>query len=322
MKKCLVVLAAANFMTASVVAQADATLYGEVEARLRLIDNQDANLFVNSAQMGVKGAHELESWDGVEARYQIEWEFDANGADDQAAFDSAVSGDVQTRKANVGLEGDFGIVQFGRQNNLGNAIKKADIFMSAPDNYQTPDRIGNAAYYVTPRMGGFEAYAGLVMDGAGDDREEDLDAWQLGFNYGLMGLDLSVAYTEVDGNFTNGAAIHSSGDDTELWGIGASYSIADLTLAGTYEYQEQGGLEDEMYALRAIYNIGDVTLKAGYSQNFVAGGGNNDFDVYAAQIAYPLGKKAMVKAEYAVKDPDSSSVDETDFITFSYGLTF
>ncbi|GGO83853.1 hypothetical protein GCM10011348_28740 [Marinobacterium nitratireducens] len=322
MKKALITLAVAGAMSASVTAQADATLYGVTETRLQFVDGQDANLYVDKAQLGVKGADALENWDGVEARFQIEWRFDANGSDDDAAFQGNAVNDVQLRKANVSLEGDFGIVELGRQDNLGAAIKKADIFISSKHNAKSPDRVGNAAYYVTPRMSGFEGYAGLVIDAAGSDKESDVDAWQLGFNYSLSALDLSVAYTEVDGNYDNGAIDHSGGDDIELWGVGATYSIADLQLYGTYEHQEQAGAEDEMFFLSAAYTIGNTQLKAGYNKNYVAGGGNNDFDTYAFQVAHALGKKASVKAEYSVKDLDNSSQDDVDYITLSYALAF
>ncbi|GGO81734.1 hypothetical protein GCM10011348_21410 [Marinobacterium nitratireducens] len=322
MKKALITLAVTGAMAASIPAQADATLYGQVETRLQFADDQDANLYVDKAEMGVKGADALENLDGVEARFQIEWRFDGNGTDADAAFQNSAVGDVQLRKANVSLEGDFGILALGRQNNLGAAIKKADIFMSSKAKSYTNDRFGNAAYYVTPKMSGFEGYAGLVVDAAGSDRESDIDAWQLGFNYRLSALDLSVAYTEVDGNYTNGAVDHSAGEDIELWGLGVAYAIADLTLAGSYEHREQGSSEDETLFMTGTYAIGNSAIKAGYSKNYVAGGGNNDFDTYVFQLSHALGKKAAVKAEYSVKDPDSSIMDKTDYITLSYGVAF
>jgi predicted porin len=318
MKKSLIALAIAGAMTAPIVAQADATLYGAVETRLIFAEDQDANLKVDKAEMGVKGSSELENLDGVKATYQIEFRLDANGSDIDAATSSNVNNDVTLRKANVGLVGDFGIVQIGRQNNLGAAVKKADIFMGDATGFISGDRFGNSIYYVTPKMSGFEAYAGLIMDGGNSDVEEDLDAWQVGFNYALMGLDLSAAYTEIDGNYDDGLG-DSGASDVEIWGVGASYSIADFTVAGTYENAEQGSSEDEIGALTVAYAMGNTTLKAGYSETFPDGGGN-DFEAYNLQAEYALGKKAKLKAAYNVKDEKSG--DETDQVILSYAVAF
>ncbi|WP_020679916.1 porin [Marinobacterium rhizophilum] len=329
MKKSLIALAIAGAMTAPIVAQADATLYGGVETRLKFIEDHDADLFVDKAEMGVKGSSDLENLDGVKATYQIEFRIDANGNDDSAlanTINNSNSSGVQMRKANVGLVGDFGIVQIGRQNNLGNAVKKADVFMSQSAGYLANDRFGNAVYYVTPKMAGFEAYAGLILDGQQDDNEEDVDAWQLGFNYGLMGLDLSAAYTEVDSNYLDGA------DDAELWGVGAAYAIGDFTLAATYENQEVGDVEDETAVLAALYTIGNTTLKAGYAETWVdnshegsdglSNTGDNDYAGYTVQAAYALGKKATVKAEWNTQDYDGDRFEDTDTVTLSYAVAF
>jgi predicted porin len=228
--------------------------------------------------------------------------------------------------------GDFGIVQIGRQNNLGNAVKKTDVFMSQSAGYLANDRFGNSVYYVTPMMAGFEAYAGLIADGGNDDAEEDVDAWQVGFNYSLMGLDLSAAYTEADGNYTDGATADLGGDDTELWGVGAAYAIGDFTVAATYENRETGSVEDETAVLAALYTIGNTTLKAGYAETWVdnshegadgvSDSGDNDYAGYTVQAKYALGKKASVAAEWNTQDFDGNRFDDVDTVTLSYAVAF
>jgi predicted porin len=357
MKKSLIALAIAGAMAAPIVAQADATLYGGVETRLKFVEDKDANLFVDKAEMGVKGSSELENLEGVKATYQIEFRLDANGTDDEAALASTINNSnsegVQMRKANVGLVGDFGIVQIGRQNNLGNAVKKTDVFMSQSAGYLANDRFGNSVYYVTPMMAGFEAYAGLIADGGNDDAEEDVDAWQVGFNYSLMGLDLSAAYTEYDKEYTGGIAtaatpavttVDTNGDtvtlspavaatsgvdsdDTELWGVGAAYAIGDFTVAATYENRETGNVEDETAVLAALYTIGNTTLKAGYAETWVDNShdgdmGDNDYAGYTVQAKYALGKKASVAAEWNTQDFDGNRFDDVDTVTLSYAVAF
>ncbi len=334
MKKSLIALAVAGAMTAPIVAQADATLYGGVETRLKFVEDQDANLFVDKAEMGVKGSSDLENLDGVEATYQIEFRLNANGTGDQDALASTLgtssTGEVQMRKANVGLHGGFGHVIVGRQKHLTEAAEGyTDIMMSASTGYLNSDRIGNAISYVTPKMAGFEAYAQLIADGGNSDTEEDVDAWAVGFNYALMGFDLSVGYTEVDGNYrdTTDPVANLIADpdfvdgDSELIVVGVGYSIGDLKLGATYEKEDVGATENELAALAATYSIGDAQLRALYSETY-PDGGPNDYSSYAVQARYALGKKAGVAAEYAVFDPDNSSESSVDTVTFSYYVNF
>ncbi|ANG62299.1 hypothetical protein A8C75_07200 [Marinobacterium aestuarii] len=328
MKKSLIALAIAGAMTAPIVAQADATLYGSVDTRLQFKEDKDANLYVDKAEIGVKGSSDLENLDGVKATYQIEFRLDANGSDGSiegfdiaggAGNDSNVNGDVTLRKANVGLVGGFGIVQVGRQNRLTEAAEGyTDILMGASNKYWNNDRVGNSIAYVTPKMAGFEAYAQLIVDGGNSDVEEDVDAWMAGFNYSIMDLSLSVGYTEIDGNYIDGNAGDSGFPDGELLTVGAGYNIGDLTLGATYEDAEFGSLEADMYAVAATYAIGNAKLKAVYGQNDY--NYQSEEDAYGLQAEYALGKKAGLKAAYTVLDIDDG--DKEDTVTLSYYVNF
>lgn len=327
MKKSLIALAIAGAMTAPIVAQADATLYGSVDTRLQFKEDKDANLYVDKAEIGVKGSSDLENLDGVKATYQIEFRLDANGSkvndSDELvgndANDSNVNGDVILRKANVGLVGGFGIVQVGRQNRLTEASEAyTDILMGASNNYMNNDRVGNSIAYVTPNMAGFEAYAQLIVDGGNADTEEDVDAWMVGFNYSIMDLSLSVGYTEIDGNYVDTAVVDSGASDSELLLVGAGYNIGDLTLGATYEQADDGTDEDDMYAVAATYKIGNAKLKAVYGQNDYDS--SSDEDAYGVQAEYALGKKAGLKAAYTVLDIDDG--DKEDTVTLSYYVNF
>ncbi len=322
MKKSLIALAVAGAMTAPIVAQADATLYGGVETRLKFVEDHDASLFVDKAEIGVKGSTELENLDGVKATYQIEFRLHADtdaDSDDEDATSAYVNNDVRMRKANVGLTGGFGSVIVGRQNNLADAAEGyTDIVMSY-GSYFDSDRIGNAISYVTPNMAGFEAYVQLIADGAEDDVEEDVDGYVVGFNYSIMDLDLSVGYTEISGNYFDGVGVDSGASDEDLLSVGAGYSIGDLSLGLTYEQADDGTDEDELYAVAATYAIGNAKLKGVFAQYDLESG--SDADEYGVQAEYALGKKAGVKASYVVYDEDAASSSE-DTVTLSYYVNF
>ncbi len=101
MKKSLIALAVAGALTAPMVAQADATLYGSL--RIKLVDNDATNLDVqdNASRIGIRGSSDLFS--GAKAIFQ----FEQAVSTETGAFSGG-------RLANLGMTGDFGTALFGR----------------------------------------------------------------------------------------------------------------------------------------------------------------------------------------------------------------
>ncbi|MFC6668885.1 porin [Marinobacterium aestuariivivens] len=318
MKKSLIALAVAGAMTAPIVAQADATLYGNVEVEAIFGDNfatgegADADLEVDDAIIGVKGASDLENLEGVQAYYQMEVEFNRN-AD---PFGSTDTGSVVTRKALVGLESDFGYLIFGRQNNLANAAEVMDKYaesFSTNNYFAVVDRLGNAASYVTPKFAGFEAYGQIVVDGEGDDARDDVDGGTVGFNYNLGGFGASVSYMEWDDGL---------GDTNEVSTVGLGYSIADLTLEGQYQNAENNStnIDSDMWGVGAAYALGNAKIGATY-MDFEIDDLDVESDEWGVYASYALGKKASVKAQYTSADVDGDSGDYDKFVV-GYNVSF
>ncbi|GGO81144.1 major outer membrane protein P.IB [Marinobacterium nitratireducens] len=328
MKKSLIALAVAGAMTAPIVAQADATLYGNVEVELIMGDDtgvdltaatdadagytgaSDADLQVDDTILGVKGSSELENLSGVEAFYQLEVEFASN-----KNFDSSTdTGEVATRKALVGLDGGFGTLIFGRQNILAESVERMDKYaesFSTNQYFAFNDRVGNAASYVTPNFGGFEAYGQIVVDGEGDEDRDDVDGGIVGFNYSLGGFDLAAAYSEMD---------QMNADTMEVYGVGLGWAIAGLQLDATYEATEDNetGEESDMWGLGAAYALGDATIGATY-MDFEYDDSGVESDEWGVYASYALGRKASVKAQYTSADVDGNSLENDDFDKFVLG---
>lgn len=319
MKKSLIALAVAGAMTAPIVAQADATLYGNVEVEAIFGDNfatgegADADLQLDDAILGVKGSSELENMPGTEAFYQLEVEFQTNGGD---PFGGSETGDVQTRKALVGLESGFGYLIFGRQNLLAESVERMDKYaesFSTNNYFKFRDRLGKTASYVTPTFGGFEAYGQIIVEGEGDDARDDVDGGVVGFNYSLGGFDAAVAYSEFD---QNGA------DETkEIWGVGLGYAIAGFQLDATYEETENNdtNVDTEMWGVGAAYALGNANLGVTY-MDFEEDNGLES-DEWGVYTSYALGKKASVKAQYTSADVDGSNGDFDKFVV-GYNVSF
>ncbi|NVK44069.1 MAG: porin [Oceanospirillaceae bacterium] len=331
MKKSLIALAVAGAMTAPIVAQADATLYGNVEVELHMGDDttsditdpgsyngaEDANLELDDAILGVKGSSELENLSGVEAFYQLEVEFARNSDPIRSSTDT---GPVSTRKALVGLDSGFGTLIFGRQNLLAESVERMDKYaesLSTNNYFAFNDRIGNAATYVTPTFAGFEAYGQIIVQGEQDDSRDDIDGGVVGFNYSLGGFDLAAAYSEMDQNI----AFAPGTDDTmEIYGVGLGYAIGDLQLDATYEATEDNATNEEsdMWGVGAAYALGDATIGATY-MDFEYDKSPVESDEWGVYASYKLGKKASVKAQYTSADVDGNSLSNDDFEKFVLG---
>src|SRR5690554_386363 len=79
MKKSLIALAVAGAMTAPMVAQADATLYGSFRAGLAFQDDKSADLRDESSRIGIKGTVDL----GLEnTKGLFHWEANVSTTDD------------------------------------------------------------------------------------------------------------------------------------------------------------------------------------------------------------------------------------------------
>ncbi|MGY8869897.1 MAG: hypothetical protein ACKVJE_05605, partial [Pseudomonadales bacterium] len=72
MKKSLIALAVAGALTAPMVAQADATLYGSLRLKVVAEENKDLDVADNASRIGIKGSVDT-NIDGVKAIYRGEW---------------------------------------------------------------------------------------------------------------------------------------------------------------------------------------------------------------------------------------------------------
>ena len=308
MKKSLIALAVAGAMTAPMLAQADATLYGIAEMRIIDEDNEDLDVNMNKTRLGVKGTVDNDI-EGLTSFYQFEWEFDGNGnlANTQA-------NDTAVRKSLVGLKGGFGSVIFGRQNAHSSATHKTDIFkrgsgMAIASNF----RYGNSVSYVTPKMGGFEAYVQVVADAnlqGGAAESEDLDLTAIGANYSANGLGVALAYTE-----TAEEALGTT-EDREILDLGVSYSMDAFYVGAYYSDIDAGGDSTNNFALAASYTAGKAVLKAGYDEVEVSGG--DDQEQIILHAGYKLGAKAYTYVQYQ----DRNDAAGNDALSLGYQLNF
>ncbi|MDP2521834.1 porin [Neptunomonas phycophila] len=315
MKKSLIALAVAGALTAPMVAQADATLYGKLEAVLQAKEDNDVDLFMDDVIFGLKGSAET-SVEGLTAIYKMEVELnEGKGPEGATSEDSSIT----TRYAYVGATGAFGTVLAGRIANPTDVVEGyGDVSNKAGALYYNADRVGSALAYLSPSMSGFDFYVATVMDGSttGPDAE-DVDAYIIGANYMVGDLSLSVGYWDMD---SNGTDTYSTYDNNIL--VGGSYAFGPLTLGLAYEQAsfEAANTDDyKLYGISAVYTAGAAAPYIQYSE---AEQGSADADEWALGLNYALGKKAGVGIEYSSVDSDTGFKDEGDQFNVSYTVKF
>ncbi|MEH6576963.1 MAG: porin [Amphritea sp.] len=307
MKKSLIVLAVSGVMLAPMVAQADATLYGEAQFRLTDQKDHDLNAESSTTRLGVKGTVDNDI-DGLTTAYQIEWDFNADAS---SGLEPTASSDVLLRKSLVFLKGDWGQVTFGRQNNPAEVMDFGMGHKFGQTFSLTPDRYGNAISYATLNRYGFELSGGVSMD-AGDASEDDVDASAIALTYGAYGVGVALAYYDVADEFdiTGGKLTYTTGDLT----VGANYQEKDFEDATTDDV--------EVFTVGGKYTFGKTAVYAEYQDIDEANGSANDNDNTLVGVSYNLGSQAQVAVDYASFDKDTGTNANSDALTLEYTINF
>ena len=339
MKKSLIALAVAGALTAPMIAQADATLYGSMRVELNSVDGEDLDLADNSSRVGIKGDVDLglEDTKGV-----FKWEFNIATTDaaaygggtasctvdaTDASCDTAgetvstsTAGNLGPRLAYIGATGSWGTALVGRQYHphflamnfntyTFSDATMAEAYFLGNDNHKRAD---NTLAYVSPAMNGVTLIAGFVVAGSGDDAADDLDGYNVAAKYAGNGLTAAVSYGSVEGAV----------EDDEVWGISAKYAINDAaTVMVRYEDSDEAGTADDedVIFVGGTYKIDNTTLKLGYT-DLDADAAGADEDAIMLEVHQKMGK-GSVYAAYMDVDADTAAND-TDRFTVGYRLDF
>ena len=306
-------------MTAPIVAQADATLYGKFEMRVVDAENQDIEVQSDDFRFGVKGDSEIAG--GSKALFNLELEVNPD-ADKTAvtAFGDSYTGGVTYRKAYVGATGDWGTALIGRIANPAEQIIGFTGNNSELTSYAdgtNPDHLGSAIAYVTPNMGGFTGYAAVVAEGENDDDASSADGSLIGGSFSQAGLTVAAAYWAVSDDYAGGAAEQS------MTLVGGSYTIDMTTIGLSYTKHEDdvANEDDKVVGIRVDQKIGDLTLAANYFDFDFDSNENldNQFGLFAV---YKLGAQAALDLEYSKVNADNDDAADTNVLSLGYTVKF
>lgn len=306
--------------------KADTHFYGRIHVRLAAINKQDTSLNNAGHRLGIKGEGVLNNgWDFF---YKLESEIkndDGLGKKDGAgghtltepsATASTDLADVIIRHAHAGISNDYGSMTFGRQSNpLANSYT-ADVFEANSGSFeQTPFRLGHAMIFQTSNNNNLRGYAGAMLEGGGDDKEnEELDGYVIGGQYKIQKLTMHLGFYHAD--FKTLKTDQSEFSDAS---IGISYQLNNVYLAANAEQSRlkaPNGKETttDKLDLGITYAHNDITFGTGFAfqddsntkkERFLLGayldlGSNNDCYIELGLLNKAAGDKDNVVMGYRI----------------------
>jgi predicted porin len=314
MKKSLIALAVAGALTAPMVAQADATLYGSMRVLVVDEDTQDLDVADGTSRIGIKGDVDL-GIDGVKGIYNFETRLRA----DDGTF--AGSGTGNARLSNIGITGDFGTALAGKMyaphwlwtSAVTDATWNDAVIGTIRESVLRP---GSTLAYISPNMSGFQAALAIVAD-SGVNAGEDVDVTNIAVKYAANGLHLALSHVD-DG----------SANSQDQLGVAASYTMDAFKVSARYQEEDNtngnvgaaAGIDTETTQVGVAYTMGATTLQARFTNIDIDNGA--DADQWAVGVQQMLGSQGRVFLEYADAETGFAGLTANDRLSVGYRLDF
>jgi predicted porin len=311
MKKSLIALAVAGALTAPMVAQADATLYGSMRVLVVDEDTQDLDVADGTSRIGIKGDVDL-GIDGVKGIYNFETRLRA----DTGNFAGADS-----RLSNIGITGDFGTALAGKQyaphwlwtSAVTDATWNDAIIGTIRESILRPN---STLAYISPNMSGFQAALAIVAD-SGLNAGEDVDYTNIAIKYAANGLHLALSHVDDGG-----------ANSQDQLGVAASYTMDAFKFSARYQEEDNtngnagvlAGTDTETTQVGVAYTMGATTLQARFTNIDIDNGA--DADQWAVGVQQMLGSQGRVFLEYADAETGFAGSTANDRLSVGYRLDF
>lgn len=346
MKKSFLALALIGAFSGAAYAQSSVTIYGVADIGFQSLDNGNPAGRVNGIQsgqsagsrLGFKGVEDLGG--GLKAHFVLEQGImlDTGNSDQGRTFG---------RTTLVGLTGDFGTVNLGRDKNptlkffdsfdpfesayINNGTGARGLYFVggsatvAGTNANSGGRTSNSVFYNTPELGGFYA---AVQYGFGEAAGDTSAGRSIGLTAGYKVDALNVAANYVKDNaqdaklFTNGK---------KAWAIAATYDFGVAKPVFIYQKtSDDGVLDKKAYTLGVTVPVdaaGKVLAEFTQVKNSTpvgtAGDKVGDTKQFAIGYDYALSKRTNLYTSYARLTQDKNAqelaavkgANVTDFVS-------
>ena len=332
MKKSIIALAVLAASGAA-MAQSSVTLYGIVDAYVgqtsttaatpgasKVKQNVVNTAGFNNSRWGMKGSEDLGN--GLKANFVLE-----NGFNTDTGGLADAGGRLFNRQATVGLSGNFGAVNLGRQTTAYDALRAATnnqydsnfattttVWNNGVRDYT--NRSDNSIGYASPTISGF---SGAVVLGLGENKAAataltptSLDATK---NYSahikyangplLVGYAHQVENTRTAERaavptatppITAAAGLNTTDRKYNLFAGSYDFGVAKLT--GGYNQAKQGATEDKEFQVGVNVPFGAAAVSVGYvrSKSDINGANGNKGTGYSLLGTYDLSKRTRLYA--------------------------
>jgi predicted porin len=300
MKKSLLALALMGAFSGAALAQSSVTVYGLVDMGVQRDDNGAVTKTSldsgnqSGSRLGFKGTEDLGN--GLKANFVLEMGILADtGASDQKGLSFG-------RQAYVGLSGDFGAVNFGRQKSLTYvASESIDPFgVGLAGNMQrlfgTVTRRDNAATYVTPNMSGFSAAAQYSFgEVPGQNAANSISS--LAGTYNAGPVFASIVYEKAK----DATGVKAADGEKTL--VGGSFDFGMAKAHAAYELLKGGEAATEtkknVWMIGATVPVGAGAILADYTRITNSKIADSNSNQWALGYTYNLSKRTNLYTSYS-----------------------
>ncbi|WP_295760234.1 porin [Undibacterium sp.] len=331
MKKSLIALAVLSAVAGAAQAQSSVTVYGLVDMGLQ---RQDIGATKTSAsatttaldsgnqsgsRLGFKGSEDLGG--GLKANFKLEMGINADEGK------SAQGGRTFGRQAYVGLAGDFGAVNFGRQ------YTPVFVAIDSFDPFSTGMSSGTAGSGTsTLGAGAYFDHGNVRMDNSVTFSTNDVGGFTANLAYGMgevAGDNKAKRYMGLSAAYTGGPlfveAAYSNRQDTVLTATTLDNAVKSTLIAGTYDFSvvklhgAYQSIKDDGVAATAlkrdVWSFGvtvPVSAAGSVVANYIDSRNKNSFltDMNAKQYAigytHSLSKRTNLYTSYSQAKNDAN----------------
>lgn len=371
MQKKIIALAVAGLMSGAAFAQSNVTIYGRVDIGYLNSDTDNTTAggvktgtdmsstgfstgALTTSRIGFRGTEDLGN--GLKAQFNLEYALNPThkvGADTGADLAAPFA----TRLATVGLSGNWGSFDLGRQVQAvemawapGSAGAQNNAVGSLyGDTRLTDARADELLTYTSPMFSGFQVkaqYGKGQTDTSGVPAtafgENDHTRFGLGATYSNGPINVAFGYSKESMEVAGATAVANTDNDLSQWVVSGNYDFGMAKVFGIYTRgKSEGGYTNANLNIAAADGeinrrrgwelgvnvpVGPVVLIASMYRaktdfDAAAAATDADHDGYQLAALYPLSKRTMVYGMYGTVDTDHNVTprkSETD--QFAVGL--
>lgn len=313
MKKTLIASAVAATLASNAMAMDDAadlaskidsmpTVYGSIEL-VHANKDYGSTTMANTHELEDNGStigivHEHMVSEDLTAFAKVELEF--------AADENTASPINKLDEAYIGLKGDFGSAQVGKDDTVYDWVRLLDTSEYAGLGAVIEnDNEGDNLQYVSP-----EIAEGITLGLTAPIDSDSSFGGALAAKYTMDNLNVVFAYML---GRDDGA---TSAEDT--LGLAASFAIDEITLMAQYETQDKAG---DVWGLQGMYTMGQNTFALGYQMTSFDDNTKEDASDIYLQALHNLSDNAYIYLEYLMQS-DFEGTKNSDKDTLAIGATY